>query len=266
MTKQLDPHPYALLLPSLTQEEYAALKADIAKHGILYPVICDEANRVLDGVHRVRIAGELSIEPPVSRHEGLSDERKMHLAVGLNMRRRHLDADRRRELVRRLHDEGGLSRRKISSITGWSKSTVDRDLKTSPFEEALAAARDGAAGLRKLEPKEISEALAGTSDATAELLGFADAQWKRGNWPPPPAEHLELTLGFKGIRDVLDALIRLLQAESQEERERIHQENEKHFEQHEEHWRAWGRLSLDEREARAREAQEKGILWGPVDA
>ena len=49
-------HPYALLLPALTDQEYKALKADIAAHGILYPVITDESDRVLDGVHRVRIA------------------------------------------------------------------------------------------------------------------------------------------------------------------------------------------------------------------
>jgi ParB-like chromosome segregation protein Spo0J len=65
-----EPHPYALLLPALTDEEYAALKADIREHGILCPLIVDEADRILDGVHRARIAAELGIEPPVARHEG----------------------------------------------------------------------------------------------------------------------------------------------------------------------------------------------------
>ena len=68
------------MLPALTDEEYAALKDDIREHGILVPVIVDEANEILDGVHRVRIATELGIEPPVVRHEGLTDERKLHLA------------------------------------------------------------------------------------------------------------------------------------------------------------------------------------------
>jgi hypothetical protein len=124
----LVPHPYALMLPALTDEEYAALKEDIREHGILYPVIVDEDWKILDGVHRVRIAGELGIEPPVSRHEGLTEQRKLHLAVGLNTRRRHMDAERRRELVRRLWAWHRLSVRQIAAATGWSKSTVGRDL------------------------------------------------------------------------------------------------------------------------------------------
>jgi IS30 family transposase len=52
------------------------------------------------------------------------------------MHRRHQDADRRRALVRKLNTDRGPSVRKISSITGWSKSTVDRDLRRSPFEES----------------------------------------------------------------------------------------------------------------------------------
>jgi ParB-like chromosome segregation protein Spo0J len=127
------------------------LKADIREHGILCPLIVDEADRILDGVHRARIAAELGIEPPVARHEGLSEERKLHLAVGLNMRRRHLDADRRRALVRRLHAEEGLSLRRIAAVTGWSKSTVERDLRTSPFEESLRAARAAATTFAELD-------------------------------------------------------------------------------------------------------------------
>jgi ParB-like chromosome segregation protein Spo0J len=135
----LDPHPYALMLPGLTDEEYAALKDDIAAHGILVPVIVDADGLVLDGVHRVRIAAELGIEPPLSQMGHMDDERKMHLAVGLNMRRRQLDAARRRELVRALATEQALSVRKIASITGWSKSTVARDLTDPSDHLALAA-------------------------------------------------------------------------------------------------------------------------------
>jgi ParB-like chromosome segregation protein Spo0J len=124
----LQPHPFALLLPALTDEEYDALKGDITEHGILVPVIVDEDGLVLDGVHRCRISDELGIDPPLSQLGQMSDERKLHLAVGLNMRRRHLDADRRRELVHKLAAEESLSVRKIASITGWSKSTVARDL------------------------------------------------------------------------------------------------------------------------------------------
>lgn len=80
------PHPYALLLPALTDDEYGALKADIAENGILYPIIVDEDGEVLDGVHRSFLASELGIDLSVSRHTWLSNARKMHLAIGLNKR------------------------------------------------------------------------------------------------------------------------------------------------------------------------------------
>ncbi len=117
------------MLPPLTEDEYRALKADIEEHGIVYPIVIDEEDKVLDGVHRLRIATELGIDLPVARQEGLSDDHKLHLAMGLNMRRRHLDIERRRALVLSLRKEQGLSLRKMASITGWSKSQVARDLK-----------------------------------------------------------------------------------------------------------------------------------------
>jgi hypothetical protein len=140
----LQPHPYALMLPGLTPAEYRALKANIERFGILYPVITDEDDLVLDGVHRVRIAAELGIEPRVSQMGQLTEQEKLQLAIGVNVCRRHLDADRRRDLVRKLCDEQGLSVREIADVTGWSKSTVGRDL-TPP-----AAAPRGATVIRTM--------------------------------------------------------------------------------------------------------------------
>ena len=122
------PHPYALMLPGLTEAEYAALKASIERFGILQPVITDGDDLILDGVHRCRIAAELGIDLPVSQMGQLTEQEQLHLAVGVNVGRRTFDADRRRELVHKLADEQGLSVREIAAATGWSKSTIGRDL------------------------------------------------------------------------------------------------------------------------------------------
>jgi hypothetical protein len=201
------PHPYALLLPPLTGEEYAALKADIAEHGVLYPVILDEDGRVLDGVHREKIAAELGAELPTITHAGLSDERKLHLAVGLNMRRRHLDADRRRALVRRLHGEQGLSVRKIASVTGWSKSTIDRDLKTSPFEQVAEHARTLAAELAGTDQEGASSLLGAVAELLTAIFGRADYLRKSGRVPDDD-ERMMMLLGIVDI----DRTLRSLQA------------------------------------------------------
>ena len=43
------------LFPPLSDEEYAALKADIAAQGVLVPVVIDEdTGEVIEGHHRLR--------------------------------------------------------------------------------------------------------------------------------------------------------------------------------------------------------------------
>ena len=44
--------PFSELLPPLSSEEFAALKADIKKDGVLNPILVDEEGNILDGAHR----------------------------------------------------------------------------------------------------------------------------------------------------------------------------------------------------------------------
>ncbi|HXY45427.1 MAG TPA: ParB N-terminal domain-containing protein, partial [Acidimicrobiales bacterium] len=58
------PHHHILqLLPELRADEYAALKADIAEHGVLVPPVVDaDSGEIVDGHHRVRAWTELRTE------------------------------------------------------------------------------------------------------------------------------------------------------------------------------------------------------------
>lgn len=82
--------PYQIL-PPLGADAYGALKADIARHGVLVPVELDETGHVLDGHHRLRAAHELGLAgvPTVVR-SGLSEAQKREHALRLNLLRRHL--------------------------------------------------------------------------------------------------------------------------------------------------------------------------------
>ena len=46
---------FAELLPSLTDEQYAALEADILQNGCYSPIIINEDNVIVDGHHRYEI-------------------------------------------------------------------------------------------------------------------------------------------------------------------------------------------------------------------
>jgi N6-adenosine-specific RNA methylase IME4 len=91
------------LLPALTDEEYEALKADIALRGVMVPVEYDEAGAILDGHHRVRACEELGVKdwPRIVR-EGMSEEEKQRHVIALNVARRHLNESQRAMVAARL--------------------------------------------------------------------------------------------------------------------------------------------------------------------
>src|SRR5690606_33236568 len=111
------------VLPELSAEEYEALKADIAQRGVQVPVEYDEDGNILDGYHRVRACRELGLDdwPRVVRR-GLTEEQKVEHALALNLHRRHLTREQRRELVVRLRQQG-WSLRRIAERLGVSLGT-----------------------------------------------------------------------------------------------------------------------------------------------
>jgi ParB-like chromosome segregation protein Spo0J len=114
------------VMPALTDEEFAALKADIKERGVMVPVEYDEFGNVLDGHHRVRACEELGITgwPRLVRN-GLSDEEKRAHARALNLVRRHLTQAQRRELIAsQLIETPEQSDRKIGEALGVDNKTV----------------------------------------------------------------------------------------------------------------------------------------------
>src|SRR5690606_25554530 len=112
----------------LPADEYAALKADIAKRGVLVPIEYDEEGNILDGHHRHRICQELGIKdfPRVVRRFSSFEEKEEHI-VTLNVRRRHLTNEQKRkwaEWFLRRHPE--WSDRRVGAEVGLHHSTVSK--------------------------------------------------------------------------------------------------------------------------------------------
>lgn len=110
----------------LPADEYAALKADIAKRGVLVPIEYDEEGNILDGHHRYQICRELGIKdfPRVVRRFSSLEEKEEHI-VTLNVRRRHLTNEQKRkwaEWFLRRHPE--WSNRRVAAEVGLSDPTV----------------------------------------------------------------------------------------------------------------------------------------------
>ena len=122
------------LLPGLAADEYAALKADIAAHGVRVPVVVDaESGVTIDGHHRVRVVDELRAEghriPDYPRQvvRFADDEERAGFALAANLFRRHLTKKQRADVVAGLRAKG-WSLRRIGQTLGVGKSTVAEDL------------------------------------------------------------------------------------------------------------------------------------------
>jgi hypothetical protein len=156
------PTPYQLL-PRLTDDEYEALKADIAENGVRVPIDVDEDGVILDGHHRAWITADLGVDCPRRTLNGLTDEGKRSHAVAVNVHRRSLNREQRRDLVARLRNDG-MSLRAISAATGISPATAMRDARVSAETPAEITGLDGKpyAATRPQLPVEPASEFAGT--------------------------------------------------------------------------------------------------------
>ncbi len=81
-------HPAALIPPPLADDDYAALKADIAANGLLHPIRTIDG-QVIDGRHRYQICMELGIEPQFDPYTGPLTPLQFVIA---HIRHRHMTA------------------------------------------------------------------------------------------------------------------------------------------------------------------------------
>lgn len=133
----LQPHPKRHLLPDLSEEEFALLRADIEKNGVVQPIICSE-DVILDGHHRWRVCRELGIEVPHIRLTARTEDEEIELLLGLNTHRRQLTRAQKREAIRAVLDTfPERSDRWIAEMVGSTHPTVGAVRKQMKDEGAL---------------------------------------------------------------------------------------------------------------------------------
>ncbi|HLJ96268.1 MAG TPA: ParB N-terminal domain-containing protein [Gemmataceae bacterium] len=132
---------FSELLRSLTDQELAGWKRDIQTRGIVVPVIVDQDLGVIDGIHRLEIASALGLtRVPMEMRPGLTHAEKEELALALNEHRRQLSREDRKELAKKLRQEG-KSIRDIVDRLGADKNTILNDV--SEFQTPEITGRDG---------------------------------------------------------------------------------------------------------------------------
>jgi hypothetical protein len=91
-------HPAAALLPEMSDDEYQRLKADIAAHGLLDPIVTLDG-QLLDGRHRERACLENHICPRSVEYTGTNP---VGYVLSKNLHRRHLTESQRAMVASKL--------------------------------------------------------------------------------------------------------------------------------------------------------------------
>jgi len=97
LNADLQPHPLALLIPEMLQDEYIELLKDIKAHGLQQPITVYEG-KILDGRHRHKACIELGKEPKTVDFDG--DEAAAKAFVeSINVHRRHLTHGQKQKII-----------------------------------------------------------------------------------------------------------------------------------------------------------------------
>ncbi len=114
-----------LKLPPLPPDQFLALRYNITVNGVLVPILVDEKKGIIDGSYRKAIADELGYDCPEIVQEGLSEDEKRTLARALNLARRQLSTEQKRQLIAdQLSETPERSNRWIARQLGVSHPTV----------------------------------------------------------------------------------------------------------------------------------------------
>ena len=88
-----------LTLPALSYDDFTALHDNIGVNGVMVPIIVDEKKQIIDGNYRKAIADEFGYDCPEIIQKGLTEDEKRTLARSLNLARRQLNQEQKRELI-----------------------------------------------------------------------------------------------------------------------------------------------------------------------
>lgn len=204
------------LLPPPSDEEYAALKESIAKHGFWdsNPVVVDENGDILDGHTRARACHELGVTYKTIVRKGLSDWEKIEYAVQSNLARRQLTPAQRRPLLKRLaelHEKElkaqAAAAKKAGNAKGGRSSRVQRETELDgPTAEARSRTAAADASVTRFDEPVVPVPKADRLETLGKMVGVSRATVARDEQILARMEKIEV----EAQRQNRDDVIRLL--------------------------------------------------------
>jgi ParB-like nuclease domain len=177
----LESHPLANLFPLLEGSEFDELVADIKANGLVEPIVVFE-DKILDGRNRYRACLAAGVEPAFCPFMG---DDPFAYVISLNLRRRHLTAEQKREIVAALlkanPERSNNATAKIAKVDDKTVGAVRAELERRS-EIPNVSTRTDSKGRKQparkttTKPSQVSEEALQQRDAAAEriraLMGF----------------------------------------------------------------------------------------------
>jgi hypothetical protein len=169
VSESLPFHPSCAEFDLMEGAEFEELVGDIKRRGLHVPIITHEG-KIIDGRNRARACAEAGETPRYVEFDGGADD-VARFIISMNIHRRHLKPERRRELLVRLlkiHPE--KSDRVIAAEIGVNQSTVSRARKSTDAPASVDGKRIGRDGRARSmptkNPKTDGSAVPATSTET----------------------------------------------------------------------------------------------------
>jgi ParB-like chromosome segregation protein Spo0J len=168
-----------LRLPPLPDDQYEGLRNNIADNGVLVPILTDGGSRVrlvIDGNQRKRLADEFGYPCPEVVRPDLGPEEMRTLARALNLARRQLSQEQKRQLIaNQLTESPDRTNRMIAKLLGVDHKTVasvraEAERLGEIPQHPTRTGRDGRTFTATKRPKTLT-----LSDAAAEFQAALDA-------------------------------------------------------------------------------------------
>jgi N6-adenosine-specific RNA methylase IME4/ParB-like chromosome segregation protein Spo0J len=176
-------HPYAELFPWIEGPAFEELKADIAKNGVLEPIVFLDG-AILDGRNRYMAARDLDIEYP--RVEYVGDD-PLGFVISLNLKRRHLSESQR-----------GMVAAKLAKLPPHRPVEGNSaNLRTSDAAEMLNVSSRTVETARRVVNEGAPELVAAVETGKVSVSAAADIASK------PKEEQVEIVA--RGEKEILEA-------------------------------------------------------------
>jgi len=109
------------ILGPLSQDDFERLKKSIEKNGVIIPIIIHKkTGKIIDGRHRMKFAKDYP-----KQEIDCSEKEAAKQMVALNLARRHISAERKKELIGLLR-KAGFTQEEVGEMVGLTQPRIDQ--------------------------------------------------------------------------------------------------------------------------------------------